>query len=254
MITISGQELASLRPWFAREPLGPRRLLGQHVLATGVGTVRVDRWPDPELVLVDVMGNLALLGRSDGPLPESLSSYVQGVLAAAPSFEVALRAAFPDLKVWDRVIQHLPGPAPSVLPHRGFVRALGPADTALVAGLSENVSWISKSWGGPDGLSGSGTAWGGFVDDRLVSVACTFFLGEDEEDIGIVTEPLARGLGLGAASAAGVCGGIVSRGRMPSWTTSPDNAGSLGVARKLGFTGARTDVLYVINAEIPPVD
>ncbi|MBM7787669.1 GNAT family N-acetyltransferase [Tenggerimyces flavus] len=254
MITISGAELASLRPWFAREPLGPRRLLGQHVLATGVGVVRVDRWPDPELVLVDVVGNLALLGRSDGSLPESISSYVQGVLAASPAHEVALRATFPDLKVWDRVIQHLPGAPQEVVPHRGAVRPLRPDDAALVAGLSENVSWISKSWGGPAGLSGSGTAWGGFVDDRLVSVSCTFFLGDDEEDIGIVTEPAARGLGLGAASAAGVCRGIVERGRTPTWTTSPDNAGSLGVARKLGFIGAWTDVLYVINAEIPPVD
>jgi hypothetical protein len=167
---------------------------------------------------------------------------------------VALRAAFPDLKVWDRVIQYLPGPPASVSPRRGSVRALGPDDAGLLAGLSGGVSWISKSWGGPERLSGSGTAWGGFLDGRLVSVACTFFLGDDEEDIGIVTEPAARGLGLGAAAAAGVCRDILARGRIPSWTTSPDNVGSLGVARKLGFGSPATDVLYVINDDIPPVD
>jgi predicted GNAT family acetyltransferase len=94
-------------------------------------------------------------------------------------------------------------------------------------------------------------AWGGFIGGRLAAVACTFFAGRGHEEIGVVTEPGYRGRGLSAACAAGLCGDIVARGRIPSWTTSPDNAASMRVAEKLGFTFQRRDVLYVVGIPIP---
>jgi RimJ/RimL family protein N-acetyltransferase len=44
------------------------------------------------------------------------------------------------------------------------------------------------------------------------------------------------------------------RGRVPSWTTSPDNTASLGVAAKLGFTLQRRDRLLVVDVPVPVPD
>jgi hypothetical protein len=44
---------------------------------------------------------------------------------------------------------------------------------------------------------------------------------------------------------------VRSRGNTPTWTTSPDNAGSLGVARRLGFVHDHDDVLYAVRIPVP---
>jgi RimJ/RimL family protein N-acetyltransferase len=131
------------------------------------------------------------------------------------------------------------------------VRRLGPDDTQRLGELSAESSWIAKTWGGPSGLASSGYAWGAFAGGRLVAVACTFFLGIGYEEIGVVTEPEFRGLGLSAACAGALCEDILDRGRYPSWTTSPDNSASLRVAEKLGFALVRRDYLYVVGIDVP---
>ncbi|MGH8908893.1 MAG: hypothetical protein ACRD0K_20970 [Egibacteraceae bacterium] len=70
------------------------------------------------------------------------------------------------------------------MPRDELVRRLEPADAYHVWGLCPDVSWISGTWGGPAGLAASGHAWGAFAEGRLVSVACTFFVGHLYEDIG----------------------------------------------------------------------
>jgi predicted GNAT family acetyltransferase len=117
--------------------------------------------------------------------------------------------------------------------------------------LSPQSFWIAKTWGGPAGLAASGAAWGAFVDGRLVSVACTFFMGERYEEIGVVTEPEHRGQGLSVACTRALCLAIFARGRRPSWTTSPDNTASVRVAEKLGFRLDRHDWLYVAGIPVP---
>ena len=67
----------------------------------------------------------------------------------------------------------------------------------------------------------------------------------------MVTEASHRGRGLATACAAALVADIRHRGRQPSWTTSPDNVGSLGVARRLGFRHVRDDVLYAVGVPIP---
>jgi predicted GNAT family acetyltransferase len=101
------------------------------------------------------------------------------------------------------------------------------------------------------GLAASGFAWGAFVAGQLAAVACPFFVGERYEDIGVVTEPKFRGLGLSTACAHALCGDIRARERQPSWSTSPDNTASLRVAEKLGFAVQRYDLLYVVGVRIP---
>jgi RimJ/RimL family protein N-acetyltransferase len=131
------------------------------------------------------------------------------------------------------------------------VRRLGPGDAGALAGLGEETAWIADTWGGPGGLAASGTGWGAFSGRRLAAVACPFFVGAAYEDLGVATEPGFRGLGLSPACAAAVCQDVRRRGRVPSWTTSPDNTASLRVAGKLGFRLERHDRLLVVDVPVP---
>jgi RimJ/RimL family protein N-acetyltransferase len=160
------------------------------------------------------------------------------------------------VREWRRVIFTLDRPAavaavaaPPGGDHR--IRRLRPDDAEQLDRLGDGTRWISATWGGPAGMAASGAGWGAFAGERLVAVACPFFVGSVYEDLGVVTEPDARGLGLSTACAAAVVGDVHARGRIPSWTTSPDNAASLRIAAKLGFALRRHDRLLVVGVEIP---
>jgi RimJ/RimL family protein N-acetyltransferase len=249
MIQLTSNQTATLKNWFLPDRPGP--LVGLHVIHTGNGTCWVDCWPSPRAVLVETAGNYSLVGDPEALSPADLKPHIRGFVEAPESFVPLLRAAFASLEVWDRVILELPG-RPRFSPARDqLIRRLGSADSAHLQELSPETAWIGKTWGGPTGLAASGSAWGAFAEGRLVSVACSFFVGERYEDLGVVTEPEYRGLGLSAACAGAVCQDIIDRGRQPSWTTSPDNLASLRVAEKLGFSLQRYDCLYVVGLNIP---
>lgn len=236
----------ALRPWFPERP-GP--LIHAHVVSTGHGRCRVDRWPDPRAVIAELPDNLALRGDPDALDPAHLPD-LAGFVEAPPAFVPLLRALDPELTAWDRIVAVLPEAA-EVPPPRVPVRRLVPADAPALAGLDPTIDWISKTWGGPDGLAGSGYAWAAFAGDRPVSIAVSFYVGETYEDIGVVTEAGHRGRGLSTACVSALIGDIRARGHRPSWTTSPDNAGSRGVADRLGFAHVREDVLYALRTPIP---
>lgn len=216
-----------------------------HVLGTGLGRC----WTGPRTALWEAAGNYLLAGSPDGLDPAWLRSVIRGFLAAPAPFEPLVEAAFPERTIWYRVIYRLShavpvGAAPAV---DADVRRLGPDDTAAVAGFDPDLVWIARTWGGPEGLAASGYAWGAFVDGRLRSIACPFFAGTRYEDLGVVTEPAVRATGLSTACAAAVCADIRARGRVPSWTTTVDNAASRRIPVKLGFTEVRRDVLHVVG-------
>jgi GNAT superfamily N-acetyltransferase len=246
MLTVPPAEVAALRPWFTPERPGP--LVFAHVLATGLGRCRVDRWPDPQVVTAESGGNVALRGDPTGVPGDALADLV-GFVEAPPAWEPVLRRTDPRTASWQRVISVLPEDARP--PMAGDVRRLGPADVDALAGLSAEINWITATWGGPARLSAAGVGWAAFDGKRPVSVALPFFVGEAHEDIGVVTEPGHRGRGLSRACAAAVIADIRRRGRRPTWSTSPDNIGSLRVAARLGFSLARTDVLYAVRTPIP---
>lgn len=254
MIRLAPEQTASLKNWFLPERPGP--LIGSHVIHTGNGACFVDRWPMPQVVLVETAGNYTLLGEAQALTPADLQPHIKGFVETSEAFVPLLKAAFPDeVRTWQRVVFAQPE-APSraaASPHS--VRRLEASDAHHLSGLTSESDWISKTWGGPDGLAASGFAWAAFVDGQLASVACTFFLGETYEEIGVVTEPGFRGLGLSTTCARALCGDIWARGHRPSWTTSPDNTASIRVAQKLGFTVQRNDLLYVVGIPIPePAD
>ncbi|MGD9527961.1 GNAT family N-acetyltransferase [Pseudonocardia sp.] len=243
-------DAAALRSWFSPERPGP--LLHAHVVATGHGRCRVDRPAGPRLVHAEVAGNHALRGDPDlldGFPPDELTGFVE----APPEFLPALRALDPGVAVWDRIVAVLPdgADAAGATGTRAPVRRLSADDASALAALDPALVWISDTWGGPAGLAGTGRAWGAFDGGGLVSVAVPFWVGEDHEDIGVVTEAGYRGRGLSTACAAAVVADIRARGHRPTWTTSPDNAGSRAVADRLGFVRVREDMLYAVRTEIP---
>jgi RimJ/RimL family protein N-acetyltransferase len=237
----------ALRPWFTPERPGP--LVFEHVARTGHGRVRVDRWPDPRVVVAELPDNLALRGDPEH-LPEKELAELAGFVDAAPEWLPALRASDPATGVWDRLIAMLPGTA-TVPPPARHVRLLTPDDAPAFAGLSTESAWIAETWGGVPGLLEARVARGVLVDGQVAALAVPFYLGGTYEDIGVVTEPAHRRRGLSTACTAALIADIRTRGHVPTWSTSPDNAGSRGVAARLGFVHERDDVLYAFRTPIP---
>jgi hypothetical protein len=252
LVPLTRAQLATLRHWFLPERPGP--LVAQHVLGTGNGTCLADRWPDPRALVVQTGGNYTLAGDPGVLDPGDLRGRVAGFVEAPAPFVPLLLAAFGEVAEWPRVILTLEGP-PGPVPAPGaghLVRRLGAADADALAALGPETAWIANTWGGPAGLAASGMGWGAFGGERLVAVACPFFVGAAYEDLGVATEPASRGLGLSPACAGEVVGDVRRRGRVPTWTTSPDNAASLRVAAKLGFVPRRRDRLLVVEVPVPP--
>ncbi|MGI9148490.1 MAG: GNAT family N-acetyltransferase [Chloroflexota bacterium] len=102
------------------------------------------------------------------------------------------------------------------------------------------------------GLAASGYAWGAFAYNQLVAAACSFFVGDRYEDIGVVTDPAHRGLALSTTCAAGLCDDIQRRGHQPTWTTATDHHASLRAAERLGFVVHHLDRLLLVGGP-PPV-
>jgi RimJ/RimL family protein N-acetyltransferase len=228
----------------------PRLLTAWHVLMTGNGACFVDRWPEPRSALLQSGTNYALLGAHDAIDAQWLNAQVVGFLEAGDTFAPLLRDLRPAPFEWPRVnlLQTAVRDAPQVAAE---VRRLTAADAHHVWALSPESNWIANTWGGAPGLAASGVAFGAFVDGRLASAACSFFIAERFEDIGVITEATFRGRGLSAACGAALCADIRARGRTPSWSTSPDNAASLRVAEKLGFTLDHHDRMWVLGRSAP---
>ena len=249
MLLLTPAQTAALQDWFLPERVGP--LPGPHVIATGHGHCWVDRWPAPRVVLVEAAGNYSLLGDPGALKPADIQPHIKGMVDAPEAFVPLLRAAFPDLKVWPRVIFAPLAAEVALPPVAPGVRRLTVADTSALESLDPDSAWIAKTWGGARGLATSGYGWGAFVDGELAAVACTFYLGRSYEDIGVVTLEKYRQRGLSTACTVGLCRDVRARGHKPLWETSPDNTASLRVAEKLGFQVDRQDVSYVIGVGIP---
>jgi GNAT superfamily N-acetyltransferase len=249
MIELGPGEMASLTGWFEPEEPG-WMTIGSHVRDTGHGRCWVDRKPDPRVVLVQAGDNYLLVGDPGALTPESLPR-LDGFVGASPDFLPVLQAAVDRVGVWDRVT-YLLRDAPRARTPEGFdVRRLVPDDAPCLAALDSNMAWIGDTWGGAAGLATSGHAWAAFDGDALVSVACTFFLGRVYEEIAVVTEQAYRGRGLSTACAGRLCEDVRERRHVPSWSTSPDNVGSIRVAEKIGFEFAGEALLYAVEVEVP---
>jgi hypothetical protein len=253
LLEISRAQLEMLASWFQPERPGP--LVAAHVIHTGNGQAWVDRWPDVRAVVAETNYNFVMAGDPNALDPNSLDKTVAGFVAAPSSFLPLLEATYPTLVKWPRLIGWLPvdpiRPSPANFPKKTEVRRLSSTDAPDLEMLSAESIWVGQTWGSGKQLAQSGYGWGAWVDGTLASVACTFFLANDYEDIGVVTEPPFRGNGLSTVCVYELCLDIIARGRRPTWATSTDNTASWRVAEKLGFVHERDDWLYVVGRDLP---
>jgi len=187
MILLTPQQYGALGDFATNEEPGP--VVFGHVIQTGNGSVWVDRWPLPRAILAETAGNYVLIGDPRALNAVELQERIRGFVAAPPEWLPALEYAFTTVTRWERVILELKGDPHFTLPGNDFVRRLAVSDAGHLQVLRPATAWVAKTWGGPAGLAASGYAWGAFADGRLVSVACTFFVGFRHEDLGVATEP-----------------------------------------------------------------
>ena len=74
-----------------------------------------------------------------------------------------------------------------------------------------------------------------FDGDRAVAVCASARIGAQACEAGVETVPAYRGRGLAAAVTARWADEVRARGLLPLYSTSWDNLGSRGVARRLGM-------------------
>jgi RimJ/RimL family protein N-acetyltransferase len=250
MIEISRAQLEMLASWFRPEAAGPSTIAA-HFLRTGIGRAWTDDWPNVKTVIVETAHNLLLAGDPAALTPMAVTQNVAGFIAAPEDFVPVLETAFPTLVKWPRRIAMLPNAPIEPLRVGAELRRFRPEDCDDLQMLSAESIWVSQTWGGAPPLAQSGYGWGAWVNGVLASVACTFFLGDEYEEIGVVTEPAYRGRGLSTACTYELCLDIIARGRTPSWSTSTDNHSSWRVAQKLGFVHQRDDWLYIAGRDKP---
>lgn len=244
LISISHSQARALADW-----LHPERpaLIAIHALNTGQGSFLVDRWPGPQVLLVSINTLQSMLGDTR-ELDNMELSLGAGLMYCSERFLPRLHAMFAEVNTMDRVVLKLSDVGSVERSQGAVLRRLTADDASALGGMSQELQFISSTWGGPQGLARSGYGWGAFVDDRLVSVACTFLLGRETEDLGVATEPDFRGRGFAGACTRLLCQDVHQRGHVASWTTSTDNYASIRVAEKLGFKVWTHEALYVLRS------
>jgi hypothetical protein len=156
MFLLTPQQSASLLDWLGPERPGP--LVGQHVALTGHGACFADRWPEPRAVLAATADNLSLAGDPAALTPAALRAEVTGFLAVPEAFTPLVRAAFPSVTIWDRLMYELTEPPHPAPVSDAAVRRLDADDAHQLWALSRDSAGITKTWGGPPGLAASGKA------------------------------------------------------------------------------------------------
>ena len=159
------------------------------------------------------------------------------VLAAPASWEAVIRARVePAARVELSLMQAWlrPGPGRLSAPVSG-ARALGPDDADAFAAIAP--PWALRSWGDFGGMLAGGAAFGVPSRSGLAAVAWVVESDHHLDKIGVATDPRFRRLGLGRAVASALIAEVEEgRRRHALWVANPENVGSLGLARALGFT------------------
>ena len=129
-----------------------------HVIQTGHGTCLVDRWPEPKVILIETAGNYTLLGEVLAITAADLQPHIKGFVETSEGFLSLLQTAFSDIQIWPRVIFSQQNP-PDLNPADKYsLRCLELSDLQNLNALTPESAWISKTWGGPEGLAASGFA------------------------------------------------------------------------------------------------
>lgn len=246
MICVVASQAEALRPWFQSEEPGP--IVGKHVLNTGHGQIAVDRRPSPRALVATCAGNYWFAGDPSAVTIDELRAAVKGFVEGDSAFQPMLEEAFAGSAQWHRTSYHLNAP-PAATSTK--TRLLNAEDSAAIAEISGDLRWIWATWGGPECLASSGRAWGVFANGQPVSIACSFFVGDLKEEVGVVTESSFRNHGLARACAARLCQDIFARGHTASWVCDSRNIASRRTAEAIGFQVDGEQLLLAVGTELP---
>ncbi|MFG2755220.1 GNAT family N-acetyltransferase [Streptomyces wuyuanensis] len=168
-----------------------------------------DRPDKPRVLAAACADHLLLRGDPGALVPDGPARFADRYVEAPARFWPALGSAFERVVPWERMTYVHQAQAPVSVPRtpRGVtVRQLTPEDAQALARLRSEHAWIHASRGGPAGLAASGHGWAAFAKGRILSVACTYFLGSAYEDIAVVTVPDRRRERLAPACVGGAHG------------------------------------------------
>lgn len=128
-------------------------------------------------------------------------------------------------------------PAPHVA-----TRRLAVADRA--AFVAEAPTWALRAWGTFGAMIAHGAAFGVPNGEGFAALAWVYDQSHRHDALGVHTAPRFRRLGLGRGAATALIAHVVrDRCKFPLWSTSPENEGSVGLARALGLSVAATQTL-----------
>lgn len=112
-------------------------------------------------------------------------------------------------------------------------------------------AWALRGWRTYAELMTHGAAFGIPHGQGFASVAWIFDEADSYDSIGVATLPRYRRLGLARATGAALVEHVLHvRRHVPIWSTTPDNAPSRALARRLGFVVAGSETLL----RWPPAD
>ena len=121
-------------------------------------------------------------------------------------------------------LDHDPGPSPAVVEipvvETGLLRSTVTDDEWQEAGLDDDDITV---------------AFGAYVDGELVAVSTLADFAGEPRHIGVLVSPDARGRGLVDEVGRSAASYAIRNHRLARWRARPDNRGSSGAARRLGF-------------------
>ena len=123
---------------------------------------------------------------------------------------------------------------PVVVHSNASVRLLTAADVPLLSDAPKAVR--GNGYKTAADMVTEGIAAAAIVDGKIVAIAHVYAETDLHADIGVSTLEEWRGNGFATAAAALVASRLQARGKVPAWSCGEDNAASLRVAQKLGFT------------------
>jgi RimJ/RimL family protein N-acetyltransferase len=181
-----------------------------------------------------------------------LRDQVNGYIDASAEAELKLSEIFPEMAVWQRVIYELETLLEPESPPGLNVRCLAEPDRGALEDWGEAIPWLYETWSNSGAMAKSGRAWGGYVDNELVSLAYIFLTGDEHEELGVVTHPAHHGKGYAGACGYWLCVDSQNRQKTAVWATGAEMNAYIRVAKKLGFRYRRSTKLYVTDRSYIP--